>query len=250
MTSTPPDMTVLAAEIDKMFHNRGSHAETAVEAYLQKEFAALSPDGKMEALDCLIARFRQVGGGIQAKAPELDTTLVAKLFSMLLGERLGEVDIASEIVVERLATSLNTVFDSLNELITGINATLLGTVSSTETIRFVIGSQLEQGGESKSLETYVAQIKEAFAIAHQAYQDAAMTKMREILRELDPKKIEKSAEGKLKFGPLRKAELFDLYQDKHRTLTNWLETGLLVEALLREFERICQRLYQEKGGKK
>jgi hypothetical protein len=250
MTPTAPDMTVLAAQIEKMVHHQGSHAEAAVEAYLQKAFAALSPNEKMDALDRLIARFRQDDGDIQAKAPELDTTLVAKLFSTLLGERLGEVDITSEVVVERLATSLNTVFDSLNELVTGINATLLGSVSGTETIRFVIGSHLEQGGESTSLESYVAQIKEAFAIAHQAYQDAAMTKMREILRELDPKKIEKSAEGKLKFGPLRKAELFDLYQDKHRTLSNWLETGLLVEALLREFERICQQLYQKKGGKK
>ncbi len=241
-------MTVLAAEIDKMVHDRGSNAERAVEAYLEKEFAALSPEGKMEALDLLIAEFRQ-DGGIRTKTKDLDTTLVAKLFSMLLGERIGEVDIASEVVIERLATSLNTVFDSLNELIIGINATLMGRTSGTETIRFVIGSQLEQGGESKSLESYVAQIKEAFAIAHQAYQDAAMTKMREILNELDPKKIEKSAEGKLKFGPLRKAELFDLYQDKHRTLSNWLKTGLLVEALLREFERICQQLYQKKGGK-
>jgi len=135
-------------------------------------------------------------------------------------------------------------------LIAGINATLLGNVSGTETIRFVIGSQLEQGGESKSLESYVAQIKEAFAISHQAFQDAGMTKMREILGELDPKKIEESAEGGLKFGPLRKAELYDIYQDKHRTLKNWLETGLLIEALLREFERICQRLYREKGGEK
>jgi hypothetical protein len=249
MTSTAPDMNVLAAEIDKMVHDRGSHAETAVEAYLQKEFAALSPTGKMEALDRLIATFRQ-DGGMRAKREDIDTTLLAKLFSLLLGERLGEVDISSEVVIERLAKSLNTVFDSLNELIIGINATLMGRNSGTETIRFVIGSQLEQEGESKSLESYVAQIKEAFAIAHQAYQDAAMTKMREILTELDPKKIEKSAEGKLKFGPLRKAELFDLYQDKHRTLSNWLETGLLVEALLREFERICQRLYQGKGDKK
>jgi len=145
---------------------------------------------------------------------------------------------------------LNTVFDSLNELISGINATLMGRVSGTETIRFVIGSQLDQQDEAKSLEGYVDQIKEAFAIAHQAFKDAAMTKMGEILGELDPKKIEESAEGGLKFGPLRKAELFDIFQDKHRTLRNWLETGLLTEALMREFERICQRLYQEKGGKK
>jgi hypothetical protein len=236
-------------DVTKICEAGGANAEALTENYLETELNSLPGKEKIAVLDRLISHLEEKSG--PGKTPvDLDTTLVSKLFSMLLGERIREMDIASEEVVERLAASLNTVFDSLNELIAGINATLLGNVSGTETIRFVIGSQLEQGGESKSLEGYVAQIKEAFAIAHQAFRDAAMTKMREILGELDPKKIEESADGHLKFGPLRKAELYDIYLDKHRTLKNWLETGLLIEALLREFERICQRLYHEKGEKK
>ncbi|MFZ0449533.1 MAG: hypothetical protein WAL98_09830 [Desulfatiglandaceae bacterium] len=242
-------LEIMIDDVTKICEAGGSSAESLAEKYLEKELEALPGDEKIAVLDRLISHIKEKSRPAKLGV-DLDTTLVSKLFSMLLGERIGEMDIASEEVIERLATSLNTVFDSLNELIAGINANLLGRVSGTETIRFVIGSQLEQGDESKSLESYVAQIKEAFAISHQAFQDAAMTKMREILGELDPKKIEESAEGGLKFGPLRKAELYDIYQDKHRTLKNWLETGLLIEALLREFERICQRLYQEKGGKK
>ncbi len=221
MTPSATSTGILAAEVKKMVHEAGPNAERLVEAFLEKELGSLSPEKRVEALDHVIAAFQE-DHGVGGARTDLDTNLVAKLFSMLLGERVGELDITSEQVIERLATSLNTVFDSLNELITGINATLMGRVSGTETIRFVIGSQLEQQDESKSLKGYVDQIKEAFAIAHQAFQDAAMTKMREILGELDPKKIEESAEGKLKFGPLRKAELFDIYQDKHRTLRNWL----------------------------
>jgi hypothetical protein len=249
MTNSPSSIEVLASGIRRIHRENGPAAETAVQAYLEKELASLSAEGRIETLDHLIAGLEKDRAPLKI-SKDLDTDLLSKLFSMLLGERIGKVDIASEKVVETLAHSLNTVFDSLNELIGGINATLMGRVSGTETIRFVIGSQLEQQDESLSLESYVAQIKEAFAIAHQAFQDAAMTKMREILGELDPKKIEESAEGGLKFGPLRKAELFEIYQHKHRTLRNWLETGLLTEALLREFERICQRLYSEKGGKK
>ena len=236
-------------DVTKICETGGANAQSLAEEYLEKELGSLPGDKKIDVLDRLISHIEKKS--TPGKRPvDLDTSLVSKLFSMLLGERIGEMDIASEEVIERLAGSLNTVFDSLNELIAGINATLLGNVSGTETIRYMIGSQLEQGGESRSLEGYVSQIKEAFAIAHQAFQDAGMTKMREILGELDPKKIEESAEGGLKFGPLRKAELYDIYLDKHRTLKNWLETGLLTEALLREFERICQRLYREKGGKK
>jgi hypothetical protein len=242
-------MEVLASGIREIHRKKGAAAASAIETYLEKELGSLSAEERVETLDHLIEALPEDRG--PQRVPEaLDTDLLSKLFSMLLGERIGKVDITSEKVIERLANSLNTVFDSLNELIGGINATLMGRVSGTETIRFVIGSQLEQKDESKSLESYVDQIKEAFAIAHQAFQNAAMTKMREILGELDPKKIEESAEGGLKFGPLRKAELFEIYRDKHRTLRNWLDTGLLSEALLREFERICQRLYAEKGGKK
>ena len=249
MTSSPASMEALASGIRKIHYEKGDAAETAVQAYLEKKLGPLSAEERIQALDRLIENVRKDHG--QQRVPgALDTDLLSKLFSMLLGERIGKVDVASEEVIERLAHSLNTVFDSLNELIGGINVTLMGKVSGTETIRFVIGSQLEQKDESRSLESYVDQIKEAFAIAHQAFQDAAMTKMREILGELDPRKIEESAEGGLKFGPLRKAELFEIYQDKHRTLRNWLETGLLSEALLREFERICQKLYAQKGGKK
>jgi hypothetical protein len=249
MTSSPASMEAMASGLRKIHHDKGDAAEPAVQAYLEKELGSLSVEDRIQALDHLIENVRE-GHGQQRVPGALDTDLLSKLFSMLLGERIGKVDVASEKVIERLAHSLNTVFDSLNELIGGINVTLMGKVSGTETIRFVIGSQLEQKDESRSLESYVDQIKEAFAIAHQAFQDAAMTKMREILGELDPRKIEESAEGGLKFGPLRKAELFEIYQDKHRTLRNWLETGLLSEALLREFERICQKLYAQKGGKK
>ena len=73
-----------------------------------------------------------------------------------------------------------------------------------------------------------------------------MIKMKEMLTELDPRQIEKSLNGGLKIGPFQKAEMFKIYEEKHRTLENWLGTGLLTEALLREFEKNCQKIYAKK----
>lgn len=247
MINRQPSLEAMIDEVTRICEAGGSNAETLAEQYLQEELNTLSAPERIAVLDRLVSHMEGKNSPGRMSV-DLDTPLISKLFSMLLGERVGESDIATEETVEKLAKSLNTVFDALNELITGINQTFMGRASGTETIRFVIGTQLDRKDETRSLEGYVAQIKEAFSIAHRAFQHAALTKMREILGELDPDSIAKTTDGGLKFGPLRKAELYEIYRDKHQTLKNWLDTGLLGEALLREFERACQTFYREKGG--
>jgi hypothetical protein len=46
-----------------------------------------------------------------------------------------------------------------------------------------------------------------------------------------------------RFGPMRKADSFDCYSEKHAVLTRWIESGHFNERLLREFEKLCQRSY-------
>jgi hypothetical protein len=142
---------------------------------------------------------------------------------------------------------LNTVFDSLNAIVGGINATLLGKKEELETIRFIIGSDLGGRKASGSLQEYLDRIQEAFAVAHRAFQEASGKKTGELLDELSPENISSKAEGGLKFGPMRKAELWDIYEERFRAVKKALESGRLRESLLREFERSCQRMYKTEG---
>jgi predicted component of type VI protein secretion system len=49
---------------------------------------------------------------------------------------------------------------------------------------------------------------------------------------------------------MRKAELWDIYEERFRAVRKALESGRLRESLLREFERSCQRMYKtERKGK-
>jgi hypothetical protein len=169
---------------------------------------------------------------------------------LLLGDRVDVAKLSPGEVSEKLAASLNTVFDSLNAIVGGINATLLGQKEELETIRFIIGSDLGGRKASGSLQEYLDRIQEAFAVAHRAFQEAAEKKTGELLDELSPENISSKAEGGLKFGPMRKAELWDIYEERFRTVKKALETGRLRESLLREFERICQKMYKtERKGK-
>ena len=236
----------LSQEIREQFEADPQKAKDSIKSILEEKLKAQPLEKRVKIVKELISRFSTTTPA--TTVPSLDERqLLLDLLKKVLGGRVQEPPPSSQEIVERLAEVLNTVFNSLNELIAGINTTLLGKRMPTETIRFMIGSQLGGAGtSSESLTNYIDQIKEAFSIAHQAFQDATQTKFKEFLDELSPESIEKSIEGGIKFGPLKKAELFEIYKEKYQTLKNWLDSGLLLEATMREFEKACQKLYTQR----
>lgn len=176
----------------------------------------------------------------------------SRLFSQLVGIPVGREDLSSTELLVKLTPSLTTIFNTLNEIVGVINTTLLGRKIELETIRRIIGSTLEEEEPdcSTSLKNYLDQIKKAFFVAHQAFQQAAKTKISEMLSELNPDQLETSAGGGrimhgFKFGPLRKADLFESYKEKYQACQRWFESGRMIEELLREFEKVCQKIYHE-----
>ncbi len=161
----------------------------------------------------------------------------------LAGKDSEELDIGTDEFAEKMAKALNAVFESLNGIIATINTNLLGRRPEMETIRHIIGSNIEGTAGTQSIDGYLEQIQRAFLVAHKAFQEAARTKVGQFMAELDPGKLEAEAEGGLKFGALKKAELFDIYKEKYGTCQKWLASGRFTEELLREFEKTCQKLY-------
>ena len=225
-------------------------AAAQIERVLDEKLAGVSPEER-------IAAVREIRGRSESSRPSPEPTPPGnvaqewtRLASLLLGDRADVGKLPPGELSEKLAASLNTVFDSLNAIVGGINATLLGKNEELETIRFIIGSDLGGRKASGSLQEYLDRIQEAFAVAHRAFQEAAGKKTGELLDELSPGNISSKAEGGLKFGPMRKAELWDIYEERFRAVKKALESGRLRESLLREFERSCQRMYKtERKGK-
>jgi hypothetical protein len=169
----------------------------------------------------------------------------AQLVSLILGKKMAVTDLSPSELSEKLAHAMNTLFDTLNQIVEMIQVNLLGRKTEQETIRQIIGSQIGFGSADNSLQNYLDQIREAFLVAHKAFRIAALAVARDLLMELDPAKIAASSEGKLKFGPLRKAELFEIYKEKFETCNGWLESGRVMEGFLREFEKACQKIYKK-----
>lgn len=242
MTNAQISLEQLADEIRQVYESDRSQAEALIEEYLEERLQAFSPDERLSFLEKLIGQFDNGTPG-RSGGPDLEEEVLSRLFSLLLGREVCQADLSSTELLERLAASLNTIFDTLNQLVSVINATLLGEPTGEETIRQVIGFQVEGEDRSESLESYLGRIRKAFLTTQQAFKKAAHTKVSQVLHELDPERIEATGGGGLKFGALRKAAFFETYEEKFRTCKKWLESGRFTEEFLREFEKNCQELY-------
>lgn len=246
-----------AADIRKLYEADPGGASGAIELHIDRYLKTGNPEEKIAFTRELMRLFD--GGSDPTSAsgihpatgdvlPQNEKFL--RLFSRLFGESITKVDLSSEEHLEKLAQSLNTIFNSLNSIIGVIHTTLLGENPETETIRHIIGTGMESPGGTDSLQAHLDQIQKAFLIAHRAYQEATANKLKQILEEMSPEKLSEGMEGSLKFGPLKKAEIFENYKEKHALCKKWLESGRLMEELLRDFEKNCQKLYYNLNTKK
>ena len=231
----------LANDIREIHASDRLQAEALVETYLEKQMHELSGRERTRLLKELAFVFNRADSDTSS-GTNLREEVFSQLFSLLLGRKDSQVDLSSPELLERLAESLNTIFDTLNKLVSVINDSLFGEHAGEETIRKVLCFELEREKESKSLESYLGQISKAFLIAQQAFKKAAYTRVREILLEMDPCRIASVSGGGLRLGPLRKAESFEIYEERYNKVKKWFESGRFMEELLREFENNCQEL--------
>jgi hypothetical protein len=237
----------LANWIRSCYRSDSNRAKSLIENYLETRLEGFSPEEKLCFLEMLRAAFETFPTGRAGIRNDKESATPADLFSLILGQRIADNDLGSADLIERLAGSLNSIFDQLNELVGIINATFGEEAATLETIRHIIGSDLGSGKASGSLAGYIGQIKEAFLVANEASNAAAVNEVSKILAELDPDRLAREAEKGLRFGFMRKGELFESYREKYGQIKKWFEAGHFVEDFSREFERACQRLHSEKG---
>ena len=228
----------LAHEIRQIYRSDPTQADSSIEMFLSNRLAALSENEKKSFMTSLASQFESQSPDMK-KEDDMETALFNGIFSLLLGRQVSNENLSAPEIMKRLSESLNTVFGTLNRLVQNINATILDGKPGEQTIRHVIGSRLEGQEPQISLEEYLGRIDKAFFISHQAFKQAAHTLVLKMLHEMDPDKIAAEAAQNLKFGPLKKAEYFGIYEIKFSTLKKWFESGRFMEDLLREFENNC-----------
>lgn len=234
----------MSAEIRIIYNSDLSQAEILIENYIEQQLRDSPPSEKMDLVMQLTQQFKSHSPGNETTF-NLESKELSRLVSLLLGNEIFKTGLSSGELTEKLAKSLQTIFDTLNKIISVIQTSLFGETVKFETIRHVIGNNLDKKEEgTESLQNYLDQIKNAFLVSHKAFQQAANAKVKQILDELDPDRISESTKRGLKFGALRRAELFDIYKDKFQTCKGWVDSGRFRDEMLREFEKVCLKLYK------
>jgi hypothetical protein len=237
----------LAVRVRDMFAASPEAARGRIESLLLQELQDLDPKARLEEARRIRSSLADAPPGSPGPLPE-DSGVLGTLMSLLLGNRMPDQDLSSQEFLEQLGHSLNTLFDTLNELVQTVEHNLKGRQDESATIRTVIASEISGKGSARPLHEHLNQIKEAFLVAHKSFQESSAEVMREVLRALSPEKLESKAGGGLKFGALKKAELYDLYKAQYENIVMWFETGRYRDHLLREFEKSCQKDYQKHKG--
>ncbi len=238
----PIEFKKMEDQIAKIFKGQRYNADLSIGSYLKDQLKAMGNKEKLAAMDQLIARFDDKDPLLEdTTSLVIDDHVLARVIRLLLGRDITTAEFNSDELLESLAESINTVFESLNQLISVINTTLMGKQDADETIRQVIGYHLEGSKKKKSLETYIGQIGKAFFASQEASKKAAHAKVMQILEELSPEKIKKEA-GASMLSPMRKAKYFEEYEQKFEKFEKWFESGRFMESFLKEFERNCQEI--------
>ena len=237
----------ISSGLDERFDAQEEISDELVEAYLAEQMAEMDDSQRIDALRSVIAGMGRTCTPM-ASSDDADEAVLSQVCSLLLGRNVTMDDLTSSEMLEKLAESLNTIFNTLNQLISVINMTFTGEGSQEQTIRQVIGFRMEGEGKSNSLETYLGQISSAFLTSQQSFKEAAYAKVKQVLSVLDPEQLAAETGRGLKFGPLKKAEMFDIYEQRYEKIRKWFSSGRFMEDFLREFEKNCQTKFGKEGG--
>lgn len=230
---------MLADEIRKIYQTDTRNAESAIKMRVAANCIGMSNDGEKAFLMALLDNFK-ASQNVDSPKTMLEENLPKDTISRLLGKDVSSGNLSSQEMLEKLSVALYTLFSTLNRIVKTIDETLMAEESGNQTIRGLIGSQIDGIHGEKSIEDYLGRIEKAFLLSHQAFRQAAHTIFRKVLDELNPDAIANSAESRFRFGPMRKAELYDIYETRFTTLKKWFESGRFMKDFLREFESYCQ----------
>ncbi len=235
----------LAEEVRAIYRADPAHAEKIIEHYLEERLANLKPGERNATIEKMLSLFAPGKAVKQAPASTTNREVWQEIVTLLTGRPATPMDFDSPEFINQLATTLSTLFTCINEITETINTTLTGNQQQLETIRQVIGNSIN--GTKEPLEQYLSNIREAFLISHKAFQTAASNLIRKVLAEFDPAAVAAETSGGLKFGPMRKAECYEIMVTRYQRLETWLQSDRFREELLREFEKNCRNLLAESG---
>ena len=231
-------MIRLADELRDVYLAEPTEAREQIERFLKKRFESLPAGERLNEIGKLKRCFSGRKSGCGPSPGKAADGELKRFIGLLLGQQAESEDMDDRRLQEQLSSSLNSIFNSLNQLLQAMKTTFnLKDSRFEETIRHVLREQLVEETPAGSLEEYIDQIRISFFKSFDCSKAAYNTIMEKLLSELNPETLLSEAGGGIKLGPLKKAEAFDRYRLVYDSLHKWHESGRGLEEYLRAFEK-------------
>ena len=140
----------VAREISCRCPVNNSEIESWLNSYLADELKGLSVQDKIANLNGLTETFRVSEPAAIKQSTGMNGDF-PRLMSLLLGSNITNSDLQNDEVMAKFAGEMNKLFDSLNQLIAALRMNLYGHDDSLETIRKIIGKNIDVGVPKISL---------------------------------------------------------------------------------------------------
>ncbi len=250
------EITELAKEMKDRLSGMGQAATEdklqVLKEMLMERTGGLAPEKRLEVLTNLKNYFAQEVKKQPCGLPPASS--LAELARIILGRSTEELkDMEQEQILKRLQDSMTTIFETLNQIVQSLHAAagLETGFEPEKTIRMLIHERLSSRDDmgNLSIQAYLDHIKMAFEAVRQAFEQAMDEKTTELLHEMAPDKLaHELGDRGIKLGPLYKASLFDLYEDRFNHLKDFVEKGLFTREVMLAFERrFSERLLDSMG---
>lgn len=234
------DTSHIADNIRKLYRQNPAVASTNIEHYLEQKLTGLPIDQKLDGIQHILCQFKGSEKNEAYVADPVSKEELTRFISLLLGQPVSAGEITSGQLQQKMRSTLQELFQALNELLQAIDCTLVGGSHMLDnTIRHIIRDQLEELDGQQTLEEYIGKIRKSFFLSYESSKQAHQQVLGRVLSELDPDTIRRQSKSGIKFGPLRKAGFFEQYEKSFRDLSEWHKSGRGLEEYLRAFEKIC-----------
>lgn len=211
--------------------------------FLKTRLANKSSSEKKRILKVLRSRYVPLSTSSVPPITDQNINNLNAIVTTILGKQAIEID-NQDVgeLLDRLHTSLDTVFASVNEILHAINAISPTPIQDKGnlTLREVIRDRLDQTIDPGELplKIYLDKIKLAFQASIEAFKEAVQEKVMEILEEFSPERlIQETGSKGMRIGPMYKAALYDAYEEKFGRLFQFTEKGHLLQEIILLFER-------------
>ena len=132
---------MFADDIRKIYKSDPGNAESAIGIQVVANCDGMPDDEKRIFLSALINDFKpQTNAEAQGR---IEDNLLKDIVSLLLGREILSGNISSHEMLKKMSVALNTLFSTLNRIVKTIDATLIVHESGDQTIRGLIGSQMD-----------------------------------------------------------------------------------------------------------